>query len=207
MIELITHFFTWFTFETGIIGKIRQYSELGLWCIFIIGFMSCFFGFKVFRAYFSVFMFGLVTSLCCLFFKERWDWGSVTTCFAVVGVFVALLSFEWKKAGAIIMCGIFGAMTASLFLASNIVVLLIGIVCIVAVILFPVITICFLSSLWGSIILSEILPVTNAGYCYLILTIIAFGLQLFFNRKQDLFKETCPKWMKHKMEARRRANA
>ena len=84
MANILSEWFVKFASETGILGEIRRYQEMGSYVLLLLGILGCFLGFWVYRAYVSVFLFFLIAYVSTICLSSRVDWGVVVTCFAVV---------------------------------------------------------------------------------------------------------------------------
>lgn len=213
MTAVISKWFEIFASETGILGEIRQYQGLGIWVMMLIGFLACFFGFKVYRALFSVSFFLVIALVSSVVLGSRTDWGSVVTFFSVAGITLAVLGYGWHRLGGFLVCAFAGAMIASGLSTSVRVILGTGAAFGLLVLVFPVITICFTTALWGGWLLWDTLGLIMVidGQLYgLLLSLMVeagFLVQLLMNRKQKLFSKVCPDRIRYWMEKRRQRPA
>lgn len=209
MTAVISKWFEIFASETGILGEIRQYQGLGIWVMMLIGFLACFFGFKVYRALFSVSFFLVIALVSSVVLGSRTDWGSVVTFFSVSGITLAVLGYGWHRLGGFLVCAFAGAMIASELSTSVWVILGTGAAFGLLVLVFPVITICFTTALWGGWLLwdtlSLVMVIDRQLYGLLLSLMVEAGflIQLLMNRKQKLFSKVCPDRMQYWMEKRR----
>lgn len=213
MTAIIGKWFEIFASKTGILGEIRQYQEFGIWLLLVVGGLGCFFGFKVYRAMFSVNLFLAIALAGSVVLGGRIDWGAVVTFFSVVGVALAVLGYGWYRLGGVAICALAGAMMAIICSGSLWPGLAVAIIFGILVLLFPVITICFTTSLWGSWLFFDALCLVtgmNSQFLWLFIAAAAaagFLLQLYMSRKQKMFSRLCPDRMRYWMEKRRRLPA
>lgn len=209
MTAVISKWFEIFASETGILGEIRQYQGLGIWVMMLLGFLACFFGFKVYRALFSVSFFLVIALVSSMVLGSRTDWGSVVTFFSVAGITLAVLGYGWHRLGGFLVCAFAGAMMASALSTSVWVILGTAAVLGLLVLVFPVIAICFTTALWGGWLLWDTLSMAAVidGWIYGLLLLLLAGaglvIQLGMNRKQKLFSKVCPDRIRYWMEKRR----
>lgn len=197
MSKLIAALFQLFAYVTGIAGEIWKYQQFGWYVLLAIGILACFLGFYVYRFYVSGMLFGAVTILICTLMNPSSNWGAVVTCFSVVGVILAFLSYRWAHLDAYIFsCVATGLMGWVLF--GNAV----GACCMAAaafVIIrtFPVIGICMISSIAGAWILAEMMGSNLASGIGI--AVAGIFLQMIMSRKQKLFSSPVPEkvslWM------------
>lgn len=204
MTEVIVELFQRFAFETGIMGEVRQYGQMGMVILTMLAAVALVLGFKTFRAFFSFLVFIGVTVLSCILLENVADWGEITTCFSVIGTVLALLAYKWHRLGGCIICALIAALTVWTVNESFLIALLLGVLAIISTLLFPVITICLATSLWGSLVLSELLLVTTDIYVIVGVWLAGFAIQMLTNSRQRLFLKKCPDKMTHWLEQRKR---
>lgn len=208
MTAIINMWFEIFASYTGILGEIRQYQDSGIWILLLLGCTICLFGFKIYRGLFSVIVFMLIALGSSMLLGGRMDWGSVVTLFAVGGIALAVLGYGWKRLGGVIVCAVSGALMANTFSTSLWVMGLAALILGGLVLVFPVITICFTTAVYGSWLFLDVLYLMlgkDTGYGIWVVLLAAAGclLQLYMNRKQKLFSKVCPDRLRYALEKRR----
>lgn len=204
MIELMNRCFTWFTYQTGILGEIRKYQSYSVWLLLILGFAACFLGFRVYRVFFSLFVFGTIAVACCVFMRGRTNWGAVVTCFAVVGTVMAFLAYHWHRLGGCIVCGLIGMGIGWLLVPSFWGILAGGIIAAVFMLQFPVLAICFMTAVWGGGVLSELGIIPGGTVLFVLASAAGFAAQMVLNRGQKLFPKVCPDKVRYWIEKRKK---
>lgn len=200
MVDIVIKLFQDFAYETGILGEIRQFEKQGMWCLLFLSVIALVWGFKVYRAFFSVLVFMGLTVAICLILTNKTDWGTIVTTFTVLGTSIALLSYNWNYLGGIsisvlITCGI-----TFIFSGSIVVMVLVSILFVVLVVQFPVVTICLTTALWGSLMLTELTMLPDGILFVSGLTLIGFLFQMLVNKKQTLFKKPYPTYITNWLE-------
>lgn len=212
MTAIMNMWFEIFASYTGILGEIRQYQNFGIWILLLLGCTICFLGFKIYRGLFSIIIFMLIALGSSMMLEGRMDWGSVVTLFAVGGIALAVLGYGWKRLGGFIVCAVSGALMAGTFSTSWWVMGLAALILGVLVLVFPVITICFTTAVYGSWLFLDVLYLMigkDTGYGIWVVLLAAAGclLQLYMNRKQKLFSKVCPDRLRYALEKRRQRTA
>lgn len=190
MIELLSEWFALFAAETGILGEIRQYQELGVLLLGILAFLLCFLGIRSYHFVIAVWMYIVVILLSCFLFRDKMNWGAVVTFFSITGFVMAFLAYQWKLTGAVLtaslIAGVF-AFLAGLPLFGVAVCVLLGSM---ATIRFPGPGVCLATSVFGGVILSELVPVSGGMLIAVYIFFIASGffLQLFLAGKAGLLE-------------------
>lgn len=206
MVDIVVKLFQDFAYETGILGEIRQYEKLGMWCLLFLSVIALVWGFKAYRAFFSVLVFMGFTVAICLILTDKTDWGTIVTTFAVLGTVIALLSYNWGYLGGIsisvlITCGVTFMLSGSI-----VVMILVGILFVVLVVQLPVVMICLTLALWGSLMLTELTKLPDGILFVSGLTLFGFLFQMLVNKKQTLFKKPYPTyitdWLERRSETR-----
>ena len=204
MAKIIADFFLKFADETRILDDIKIYQNYAIWALGILGLLLCFGGFKIYRTILMLLVFAGVTIVSCVCLEGRRDWGAITTCFAVTGVFLGFISFYWFRFGAGMVCGIIGAMIVWLICPSVWLVLLGGMLGIAFTLTFPVISLSLFTAVGGALLLKDVavmLGISKFTFGVLILgSIIGFTVQIMTNRKQDIFKKVRPDRVTYWME-------
>lgn len=212
MVDIISDWFTKFAFETGIIGEIRQYHYLVLWIFLAAGVFACFFGFRVYQVYFSIFIFFVIAYFSSILLRQWFNWGAIVTFFAVIGIAVALLGYRWNRFGGTVICGVFGIWIGQALGLTTALAVVLGFLAAIFVILFPVIAISTISALWGAMMIADtFIRITEMGSTMILqicgvilLTVAGASVQLLLSRKQTLFEKTSPDRLTHWMENRKR---
>lgn len=188
MIKLLSEWFALFAAETGILGEIRQYQELGIVLLGILAVLLCFLGIRSYHFAVALWMYIAVILFSSFLFRDKMNWGAVVTFFSVTGFVTAFLAYQWKLTGAVLttalIAGVF-AVLAGLPLPGVILCILLGGV---AAIRFPVPGVCLSTSVFGGAVLSGLVPVKGG---MLILVWVFFllsglALQFFLVRKAGL---------------------
>lgn len=209
MRALITELFFDFSLETGILDTVNENIELLSGILLFLAVLTCFFGFNVYRAEFSVLVFIGVTLICCFIMRARTDWGTVTTTFAVLGTAFAFFAFRWHRLGGFIICGVTAAAVVWLMTQSIWITVAAGVLAGILLLLFPVIMLCLMTSLWGMLVIygfKEDIPLLNGrgNLTFVFIMVTGFVLQMMINRKQKLFVQVYPRCLEHWMEERRK---
>lgn len=188
MIELLSEWFELFAAETGILGEIRQYQEMGILLLGLLAVLLCFLGIRSYHFAVALWMYIAVILFSSFLFRDKMNWGAVVTFFSVTGFVTAFLAYQWKLAGAVLtaalIAGVF-AVLAGLPLPGVILCILL---CGVAAIRFPVPGVCLSTSAFGGAVLSGLVPVKGG---MLILVCVFFmlsglALQVYLVRKAGL---------------------
>ena len=204
MVDLVIKLFQDFAYETGILGEIRQYEKLGMWCLHFLSVIALVWGFKAYRAFFSVLIFMGFTVAICLILTDKTDWGTIVTTFAVLGTAIAALSYKWNYLGGISISVLITLGVTFILSGSIVVMVLVGILFVVLVVQFPVVTICLTSALWGSLMLTELTMLPDGIVFVSVLTLFGFLFQMFVNKKQTLFKKPYPTYITDWIEQKER---
>ncbi len=193
VIELVKELFFLFALETGILGVVKENEDFLAIILLIIGVLACFFGFKIYRAIFSVLVFMAVTLISIFLMAGKTDWGTITTTFAVLGTVLAFFAYRWHWLGGFIICALVAIATGWIHTYSLWFSLMLGILVIASMAYVPVIMICLMTSLWGAIIIYEFLInyliIDNGGFIVSIIIMIGFILQMLSNKEQSLFEK------------------
>lgn len=190
MVKLLVEWFELFAAETGILGEIRQYQELGILLLAALAVLSCFLGVRTFRLIVAVWMYIMVILLSCVLFRDRMDWGAVTVFFSVVGFVTAFLAFQWNRAGIVITTALiaaaFGGAAGFPLLGLVLCSLLGG----ALAVRFPGAAVCGATAAFGGVLLAGLLPLSR-GMCVLmavVFTAAGLGLQLFLAERGGLLR-------------------
>ena len=184
---------------------------------------ACFAGFKLYRPMASAVMFLLVILVGCHWLVPAWGLLKGITFCAVVSCSLAVVTFLCFHFSAMAFAG---AVTAGfLYLAiQNLelplwgILLILGIAALAAAVLthfFPLLAVTGFTALWGSSTfafsgLAELLPDVDKLHAaasvplFLLLFAGGFAFQLFFFRKQTLFKKTMPEKLRFKLEQKQK---
>lgn len=203
MKELLKLFFELFIKCAKLTEEMAPYVEWGNIGVIVIGVLACLFGFWVYRAYFSVFVFMGISIILCSTLSEL-PWGRVAAWCAVSGVVIAFLAYHWNHFGGFCISVIVGSCIGwfiypSYFLAGGM-----GILFGVVELLFPVIAIIGSTALWGAWILVEgfqLQPMLRI-ISIVLATIVGFTMQMVTSRKQKLFSKTMPQKLRYWLEKR-----
>lgn len=194
MKDLIKELFFLFSMETGILGIVKENQEFLGSILLIIGTFACFLGFRIYRLIFSILTFMAIAISSIFFMRNFTDWGTITTTFSVLGTVGAFFSYRWHKLGGIIISVLISAAIGWIYTYSILVSILVGILVMILMLFFPVITIYFMTSLWGTLIIKEFLMMNSTNYRRIILSFIIFSTgfitQLIINKNQELFDKS-----------------
>ncbi len=209
MKELISNLFLRFAFETGILDTVNENIVFLGYTLAIIAILTCFFGFYVYRAEFSILVFIGITLLCCFLMKDKTDWGAITTTFAVIGTAMAFFTYRWHRSGSFIVMGLMAGTITWAYLGENLILsIVIGVLVGVILLGFPVITIAVTTALWGSLLMCEfrtyITAIELPAWIFVLCFIIGVALQMWLTRHQKLFNKIYPSRVTYWMEQRRR---
>lgn len=206
---LTTELFLRFSLETGILDTVNENIEFLSGFLLILAVLTCFFGFSVYRAEFSVLVFIAVVLICCFVMRKRTDWGTVTTTFAVLGTAFAFFAFRWHRLGGFVICGLIASALAWMLTQSIWITAGAGVIAGTIFLFFPVIMLCFMTSLWGMLVIygfKDYIPFLH-GRSNLIFGLImaaGFVLQMLLNRRQKLFVQIYPRHLEHWIKERRK---
>lgn len=194
MAKLLVELFELFAAETGILGEIRQYQELGILLLAALAVLSCFLGVRTFRLIVAVWMYITVILLSCVLFRDRMDWGAITVFFSIMGFVMAFLAFQWNRAGIVIVT----ALIATAFGGAAGFPLLGLILCALAggalAVRFPGAAVCGATAAFGGVLLAGILPgllpLPRGAFIPMavVLTAAGLGLQLFLAERGGLLR-------------------
>lgn len=188
LIDLLSEWFALFAAETGILGEIRQYQEMGIFLLGILAVLLCFLGIRSYHFAVALWMYIVVILFSCFLFRDKMNWGAVVTFFSITGFVMAFLAYQWKLTGAVLtaalIAGVF-AVLAGMPLPGVILCILLGGV---AAIRFPVPGVCLSTSVFGGVILSELVSVKGRMpiLVSVFFMISGLALQAFLVRKAGL---------------------
>ncbi|WP_171025942.1 MULTISPECIES: hypothetical protein [unclassified Clostridium] len=94
--------------QMGVGGYIQQGAALLEGAMLLIALLTCFFGYKLFRVWSAVAAFLLTAIGITALMQGVADRGTIVTAFAIVGLIMAFLAFQWPKASAFLVCGVIG---------------------------------------------------------------------------------------------------
>ena len=208
MRALTNELFLRFSLETGILDAVNENIEFLSVILLILAVLTCFFGFNIYRAEFSVLVFIAVTLVCCFVMRERTDWGTVTTAFAVLGTAFAFFAFRWHRLGGFVVAGLIAAAAVWTLSRTLWITVAAGLLAGVLVLMLPVIVICLMTSLWGTMVLygyrSDLSFLNGNGYVpFFIIVAAGFLVQMLVNRRQKLFAKAYPRRLEHWIQERR----
>lgn len=204
MVELIIRLFQKFAYEMGILGEIRLYGQFGTICLTVLAVLALLMGLRVYRAVFSLIVFMAIALASSLLLSGKTGWGEIVTCFAVVGTVLAFLAYKWNYLGGAVVCGMIAC--GLVWTAGGAIwqAVLCTALAVVLAVFFPVISINLITSLWGSCVLTELLPIPEGIWMVLMIAAFGFAIQMFTSRKQDIFQKKYPAAVTHWMEQRKR---
>ena len=191
MIELVRELFFAFSLETGILGVVKENEDFLIVTFLAVAILLCLFGFKVYRAIFSLLTFMATTLLIVFIMRGRTDWGTITTTFAVLGSIFSFFAYREHKLGGYCISILCGATITWVYTQSLAISIIAGIFVGVTMSVFPVITLCFMTALWGAIVIQESSVFEYMGTMLSLFSLgIGFILQMFISRNQTLFEES-----------------
>lgn len=202
MIEFINSIFIGFAWDTGILGSIKEYKDYWIFVLILMGILACFFGFKTYRVFFSLFTFMVLAIVSSYFMKSLTDWGTIVTTFAVVGSIMAFLAYRWTYLGALVINVLITLGLVSM--ASKSIVVTIAMASLVAIVTFyfPVLSVSIFTSIFGAIIIREALKL---NYIAVILLFVCGSIiQSLINRNQSIFEKEYPDKLKEFLEKKKK---
>lgn len=205
MKELVKELFFLFSMETGILGVVKENETFLGYILIALAIVLCFFGFKIYRGVFSVLMFIGSTLIIVFLMRGRSDWGTITTTFAVLGTVIAFFSYRMNLLGGYTISILSGLSIGWIYTHSIWVSILIATLVGVFMKILPVITLCFMTSLWGVIVIQGFPIIGDRGiWIPFIILILGFSLQIIMSKNQTLFDNPFPnemkKWIEKKKE-------
>lgn len=204
MIELARELFFFFSLETGILGVVKENENFLIVTLIVVAVMLFFFGFKIYRAIFSVLIFMTATLVIIFIMKGQTDWGTITTTFEVLGSILAFFAYRWHILGGYCISIFSGITTAWVYTQSMMTSILVGVLVGITMSFLPVITLCLTTTLWGWVVLQEFSLFEDIGmFLLLIILVIGFGLQVLMNKNQVLFEKPYPEMMIQWIDERR----
>lgn len=197
MRELVKELFFLFSMETGILGMVKENQEFLAINLLTLGTIALFFGFRIYRVVSSVLVFMAVTIVSIVVMKDITDWGSIVTTFAVLSPVIAFFSYRWYKLDGLIICSLIGMGIGWIYTGSIIVSIVIGVLLAFSMFYFPVITLSFMTSLWGVLIVKDfqlnISLIDDGGTIVsFALVITGFAVQMLMNKNQKIFDKPYP---------------
>lgn len=191
LVGLLSEWFALFAAETGILGEVRQYQDLGKLLLGMLAVLLCFLGIRSYHLAVAVWMYMAVILVSSFLFRDRMNWGAVVTFFAVTGFILAFLAYQWNYTGAVLTTGLIAGVFAALAGFSLPWIILCILLGGMAAIWFPGPGVCLSTSLFGGAVLAEFIPVSGDRVTGVYILIIAFGLglQLFLAKKGGLLKK------------------
>jgi len=208
MRELVRELFFLFSVETGILGVVKENEKFIISILMGIAVLICFFGFKIYRGLFSALMFMGSTLVIVFFMRGHSDWGTITTVFAVLGTVLAFFSYRWNVLGGYCISISSGVTIAWVYTHSILITIITGILVAVSMRFLPVITLCFMTTIWGVVVIQEFIIFGDKVILISsIILIVGFSLQLLTNRNQTLFDKPYPDKMKQWMEKKRESSS
>lgn len=191
MIELLSEWFALFAAETGILGEVRQYQELGMFLLGFLAVLLCFLGFRSYHFAIALWMYTAVILLSSFLFRDKMNWGAVVTFFSIIGFVAAFLAYQWNDTGIIITAALIAAVFASLARLPLPAIILCALFGGAAASRFPGPAVCVSTSVFGGAVLSEIVPATGWMLAAVYVFFISSGLalQIFLAEKEGLLRK------------------
>lgn len=208
MRELTNELFLRFSLETGILDTVKENIEFLSGVLLILAIITCFFGFYVYRAEFSVLVFIAVTLICCFIMRQRTDWGTITTTFAVLGTALAFFAYRWHRFGGFVICATVAGTAIWIITQSIWIAIIASVLSGIMFLMFPVIMISLMTSLWGMLVIygfrDNISFLQGCGnLIFLLIMVAGFTLQMIITRKQKIFVKSYPRHLEHWIKGRR----
>ncbi|MDE6993589.1 MAG: hypothetical protein K2P41_04065 [Lachnospiraceae bacterium] len=190
LVGLLSEWFALFAAETGILGEVRQYQDLGKLLLIMLAVLLCFLGIRTYHLAVAVWMYMVVILLSSFLFRDRMNWGAVVTFFAVTGFAMAFLAYQWNYTGAVLTTGLIAGVFASFAGLSMIWIILCILLGGVAAIWFPGPGVCLSTSLFGGVVLAEFIPAAESRITgvYILTIASGLGLQILLAKKGGLLK-------------------
>ena len=203
----VTDWFRFFAYQTGIMDDLGPYRQYGPWALLVIGALALVLGFRTYRAMFSALLFMIIATVTSILLRDRTDWGSVVTCFTVIGVPAAFFAFFWHRLGGSLLCALLAACMGWSARPSIWVALLCALAGLIMTLNFPVFTIDLLTAGAGAWLLGDVAPGLwpEAEPIYALGALaIGFAFQYLTTLRQKLFKKRRPDRMTRWLEERER---
>lgn len=213
MAEIVTYWFRFFAYETGILDELGPYRQYGPWVLLAIGALALVLGFRVYRGLFSALLFMLVATVTSILLRGRApDWGDVVTCFSVLGVTAAFMGLFWHRMGGTVLCALLGACMGWAVWPKVWFVIVCALAAFVMTLNFPVFTIDLMTAGAGAWLLWDVAPGLwpAARPVYILAALAAgFAFQYLTTLRQKLFKKRRPdrmtRWLEEKERERKHA--
>lgn len=193
MRNVITEYIEQFAYLTGKIGNVREKEAWISIILILLGGCLCVTGIVLYRQIISVFVFSLLAQGIILLMGNSSSWGTTVTTFAILGVASAYIVWDKKYFDGILLCMVLSGLIASEFIFSLVLTMLAVCVGLVLFLLFPVETICLLSSVSGAVLLQAIFD-TMSPFYGLLLGIVGFAIQMLISLKYSAFDNRYPDW-------------
>lgn len=190
MIDLLSEWFALFAAETGILGEVRQYQELGMFLLGELAVLLCFLGFRSYRFVIALWMYIVVILLSSFLLRDKMNWGAVVTFFSIIGFVTAFLAYQWNYTDIVIITAVIAGIFASLAGLALFGIIFCTLSGGVAASRFPGPAVCLSTSVFGGVLLSELVPVTGGMLIAVYVFFIASGLalQIFLAGKGGLLR-------------------
>lgn len=193
MSNAITEYIEQFAYLTGKIGKVREKEEIIAYTLIFIGICLCTLGIILYRQMIAVFTFTLVAQGIIFLMGDSSSWGSTVTAFAIIGVVAAYFVWDKKFFDGIILCMILGGLIAAEYTSSAIIVIIAILAGLALFLLFPVETICILSTISGVLILRSLFVTLGIGWS-VVIGVTGLSLQIILSWKTRVFDKRYPDW-------------
>lgn len=164
MVNTIKEIFTYFFTNLYIFDKLTVYSKY-LPVIFItLGVLLAFLGLKIYKVLFSLIIFMTCALLFNFLLKGFVVWPSIVTAFVIVGSGLGFLGLKFNKLGVVVVSGLLAYLLFDGVFNTFIVSIIITLITLITAYYFPLITVIFITSLSGSVLIYESL---NLNYLLL----------------------------------------
>lgn len=186
MIQLLTNWFEVFAAETGILGELRYYQELGPLLLGILAVLLCFLGVRSFHLVTAGALYIGVILLSCVLLRDRMAWGKLTVFFSITGFILAFMGFQWKRAGAVVTSALAAVVFGGFLGLPAVAMALCGILGGVLAAYRPGVTVCGATAAFGGVLLAALSPVRGAAGAALAaaLVLAGLGVQLLLAKRQ-----------------------
>jgi len=179
--ELIYEFVRTFMVQTKIENDFAEYKDSIPVLMLILGFLFCFFGFKVYRGALAIIVFMMIAIYACFYSGDIWDYSDIVIYYLTMGCISTIIIFYFKMLdGCLIsafICGVFGWIVYPNIITTA----LLGVIGFMAALIFEKYSLYVLTSLTGAYIIASI-------YESIALFVILFGVGVGFQVLIDKYE-------------------
>ena len=220
MAENVTNWFRFFAYQTGILDDLAPFRPYGYWVLLALGALALLLGFRTYRPMFSALLFMVIATVTSILLRGRTDWGSITTCFTVIGVPAVFMAWFWFRLDGCLLCALLAACMGWTAWPR----IWVAVVCALAGLLltlsFPVLSIDLMTAAAGTWLLCDLSPQLLARFlpqavpqtrlaCTLTALAVGFGFQYLTTLRQKIFKKRRPdrvtRWLEERERRRKHA--